>query len=152
MYRVVFSLLLISTTLIATGQKIESASMLGDRKYYQDGRRLRMQQLSNILSENKEASALYNKASTHYTLAQVAGIPGGFLVGWQLGRMLTGNKPNTTGLLVGLALEAIYIPLQHSYNKKSRKAVDLYNNELSEQTKEVGFILNANGIGLSIKL
>lgn len=134
-------------------QEIEIKKVFGGYKYIQNGNDLTMRKLMNAVETNPEAYGLTKKAKNINTLTAVLGFAGGGLVGYPIGTALGGGDANWALAGVGAGLIAVAIPLSSSVNKKSKKAVELYNSGLNDaslyQFKPIiSVINNQNGIGL----
>ena len=111
------------------GQKIESKKTLGENKFYQNGQKLSTKQLKVILKDNTEALNLMKSAKTNQTWATILGGAGGVLVGLPLGTAIVGGDAKWELAGVGAVLILGSIPILNSYNKKSKKSIELYNSD-----------------------
>lgn len=100
----------------------------GGYAFSQNGKRLNMNQLSDALISNPEAYEQYQDAQSSGLAAQLIGSAGGFLVGWPIGTAIGGGEANWNLALIGAGLIAVSIPLNNSYNKRAKQAIDLFNN------------------------
>ncbi len=136
-------------------QKIEMKKSFGTNMYLQDGKRLTLKQLTELMKNNKEALTLIKKAKTNNTWSMVLGGAGGFLVGFPIGTAIGGGDAKWELAAVGAGLILASIPLNSAYNKHSKKAVDLYNNEMSSSAyrfkPEFNFNIKGNGLGISMR-
>ncbi len=136
-------------------QKIEVDKVLGGYKYSQNGKRMTMNQLVKTMEYNPEALSLIKKARSNNIIATILGGVGGFLVGLPIGTAISGKKANWTLAGIGAGIIVVSIPISSSANKKTKKAVELYNASLNSSSfydlkPEFKIIGNVNGIGLSI--
>ncbi len=122
--------------------------------FYQNGKRLKSKELTQVLKGNSEAYALMQRANSNNTIRSVLGGTGGFLVGYQLGSSLGGKDPNWAVVAVGAGLIGLTMPFAASYGSYAREAVGIYNRDL-EQTSlrsvEYQFGLCSHGVGLTVR-
>jgi hypothetical protein len=90
---------------------------------------LTMPELMNTLRDYQPAydemrSAKRNKISV------VTGFIGGFLIGWPLGNLIAGEKPQWIMAGIGAGVIGLTIPLDKAYKKHAKKAIALYNAHL----------------------
>ncbi|PWG06145.1 hypothetical protein [Polaribacter aquimarinus] len=135
-------------------QKIEMKKSFGTNMYMQDGKRLNAKQLTDLMKGNEKALSAIKKAKTNNTWATVLGGAGGFLVGFPIGTSIGGGDAKWELAAVGAGLIVAAIPLNSAYNKHSKKAVNLYNNEISSSAYHFKpeFNLNLKGTGLGITM
>ena len=148
-------LLIVLTGATVTAQRIEAEKVFGGYRYTQDGRILKMGDLVDLMEPDTEAYDLMRSARSNYTIANVLALPGGALVGWPLGSALAGGDPNWTLAAIGGGLIVATIPFSSAANKKSRAAVDLYNEAyaLAPSAHRPQYALSAtrNGYGLVVR-
>ena len=130
----IVSLLIYASSSAAMAQKpgykdsIEVVKVaLGGLKFYQHDKRLTMGELTNIMRPNPEAFKYLKKAKTNNTIAFISGIVGGFLIGYELGRLVGDNEINWSLMGAGAGAIVIGIPFDISGRRNARKAVYLYN-------------------------
>ncbi|HIP47882.1 MAG TPA: hypothetical protein EYG92_02815 [Lutibacter sp.] len=136
-------------------QEIQSTKVFGGYKYTQEGKVLTMKSMSSTLETNPEAYKLFKKAKSANVLAQILGGVGGGLIGYPIGTAVGGGDANWTIAAVGVGVLAIAIPISIGVNKKTKKAVSIYNSGLSkvsysEYNTSYQIISNVNGIGVSM--
>ena len=93
-------------------------------------------------------------AKSNKTWSTIIGGIGGALVGFPLGTAIGGGDPEWTLAAIGTGLIVVAIPIANGYNRKTLKAVDLYN----EGIKDIGYQfkpefnlnLKGNTIGISM--
>lgn len=125
----------------------------GSTVFYQHGVRLSPLALLKITKGHANAYEMMEKAKVNYDFAYGLSLAGGFCIGWPIGTMLGGGDPAWALLGVGAGLIAISIPLSIAYGKHAKKAVNLYNEDVSKTSYEtidfnIGF--TAQGIGLQL--
>jgi hypothetical protein len=156
----IFLLLVLFTVSVFTGNaqdssmKITSKKVFGGYVYKQNDKFLSGKQLVELMKNNTEALQLINSANTSKTWAMILGGAGGALVGFPIGTAIGGGDAKWELAGAGAALLLITIPISNSYNKKSKKAVDIYNSGFSSTAYKFNpsFDLNlkGNNIGLTM--
>lgn len=132
--------------------KIEIKQNLGVM-FLQNGKKLTPKQLVEITKVNTESYQEMKIAKSNHDIASVFSFAGGFMVGWTLGSVLTGEEPNITIAGVGAGLIIISIPFSTSYSKHAKKAVGIYNSGLTQYgMRKLDFDLGftASGIGITV--
>ncbi len=125
-----------------------------EASFYQNGARLNMAKLSQIMQDNTEAMTSLGKAKTNKAFATVFGFAGGFCVGWPLGTALGGGDPEWAMLGIGAGLIVISIPLTIAYSNHATNAVNLYNESIGAPAKQnvsMQFGMTPNGLGLTMR-
>ena len=91
-------------------------------KFTQNGKKLMPRHLLEITKVNKEAFDLMKKAKSNYDGAAFLGAVGGFLVGFELGRMAFKpyHQASAGLLLAGGGLIIASIPLSSTYSKHAK--------------------------------
>lgn len=135
-------------------QKIESKKTFGSYLYKQNDSYLSGKQLLSLMKDNQQAYDLMKSANTNKTWAAVLGGAGGFLVGFPIGTAIGGGDAKWELAGVGAVLILVAIPINNNYNKKSKKAVDLYNDGLPNTVSDFNptFNLNIKGNGVGITM
>jgi len=142
--------------LYSTAQEIKIKKSFGENTFLQNDTRLNFTQLLSTLKNNKEAYALASSAKSNKTLATITAGAGGFLIGWPLGIAIGGGEPNWGLAVVGAGLVVVSFPIMSGYNKKTAKAVRLYNEGISNNAYkplpiELNFTVNNNSFGLCLQ-
>lgn len=157
MKKTILSLLIVLvTTTICDAQKIEMEKVFGGYKYTQNGIMLTMNDLVKTMESNQQAFELIKEAQSCNVLASIIGGAGGALIGFPLGTAAGGGEANWTLAGIGAGLVVIGIPISSKVNKKSKRAVEIYNTGLdttsfNEFKPEFKILANGNGIGLSMR-
>lgn len=132
--------------------KIEATKVFGGYVYKQNNTHLSGKKLLELMKGNNEALQLMKSANSSKTWSVILGGAGGALIGFPVGTAIGGGDAKWELAGVGAALILIAIPISNSYNKKSKKAVDLYNSGFSSTAYQFkpSFDLNlkGNSIGL----
>lgn len=132
---------------------ISIKKVFGGYQFYQGKKRLNMNQLENTMKPNNEAYQQIKSAQSTNTLATIIGGVGGFMVGWPIGTALGGGKPNWTMASIGAGLIVVSIPINQSFNKKAKQAVEMYNSGLHKSSfgdkNELKLSFSGNKIGLT---
>lgn len=110
--------------------------------------------MQDIMKENKEAYALVQSAKSNQTWAMILGTAGGALVGFPLGTAIGGGDPEWALAGAGAALIVATIPIVKGFNRKTKKAVDLYNaaHYTSNYQFKPSFNLNIKGTSLGLTM
>ncbi len=135
-------------------QTIGYEKVFGGYKFTQDGKTLNMDELTTQLNTNEESAQLIKKAKSQSTIASILGGIGGALVGYPVGTAIGGGEPNWVLAGVGAGVIAVGIPISSSANKKSRKAVEIYNSgsrTKKENLAKLFMVSNNSGMGLAFK-
>lgn len=153
--RIYFFLLLIFLSITAFGQEITIKNGFFGLKYYQDDVRIKESQVQSSLKPFDEQYQLYMKSRKNQILGDVIQIPGGFMVGWQLGNLIVDRPVNTTSLLIGGGLSVIGIVVSSNAIKGKKRAISEYNmlQNPSNQSSgvEVRIEGTTNGLGLQFE-
>ncbi|MGE0562546.1 MAG: hypothetical protein AB7O47_12075 [Flavobacteriales bacterium] len=121
--------------------------------YTQNGKKLSPRQLITVTKVNAEALKEIQTAKINHEAAQLFGIPGGFMLGFPLGQVLVGGKPNMVILGIGAGLVLASIPFSVAYSKHAKKGVTIYNEGLKQSDLgrvDFNFGLTQHGIGLNM--
>ena len=138
-------------------QEIELKKTFFGYKFVQNNEIIKMNQVYKIMKPNNRAYKLIKKAKSNNTISGIIGFVGGGMMGWPVGRSITGEKFNWTLFGIGAGIATISIPISIKSIKDVKKAVEIYNSSLNKTTHinhnpEFKMITNGNGIGLSINL
>ncbi len=126
-------------------------------KFYQEGELISMRKMvDDIMIESSPEQELMKKALFSKNFSRGLLFASGFIFGAQLGGVYRNQQ--TTYIIAGssVALIMASIPLKIDSNKKSVKALDLYNSSLGtiyekQRAYNMYVNLNANGIGLKVE-
>lgn len=149
----VFALIITSSATL-NAQKIEVKKVFGGYTFSQNEKILNLNQLSELMKNNKQAFDLVKSAKTNQTWGMILGGVGGALIGFPVGTAIGGGDPEWALAGAGAALIVATIPIIKSFNKKTKKAVDLYNADLPSVSYQFQpeFNLNFRGTGLGITM
>lgn len=144
----------IVTSSVVSAQKIEMRKVFGGLVFEQQGKTLLLKDMEAIMKENKKAVALIQSAKTNQTWSLVLGTTGGALVGFPIGTAIGGGEPEWAIAGVGAALIIATIPIVKGFNRKTKKAVDLYNNGVSSTSYQFqpSFNLKISGTNVGISM
>ncbi|MEQ8471956.1 MAG: hypothetical protein RIC35_12265 [Marinoscillum sp.] len=124
-------------------------------QFYQEEKRLGVKQLLEAVRSNYQAYQQIQSAQSIHSLAVILSSAGGFMVGWPIGTAVGGGDPNWKLAAVGAGFLAASIPISLTFNKKVRKAVNIYNSGLQTSTfkkkSEFKLLVGANTVGLTLK-
>jgi hypothetical protein len=128
-------------------------SIFGTR-FYQNGERLSMARLTELLKPNEEAYRLFQSARTNKTLYYTLVIPGSFMMGYVSAEAATffGN-PNWGLFAAGTALTIAGTVFFYKAKNQTQTAIEHYNAGLHKTTLRVTEIklgVCTNGLALKI--
>lgn len=121
--------------------------------FTQNGKKLNPRQLITVTKVNTEALKETQKAKINHEASQLFGVPGGFLVGFSLGRAMATGEPNMVLLAIGGGLVVVSIPFSIASSKHAKKGVNIYNQGLTHTDLgklDFNFGLTQHGIGLNM--
>ncbi|NVJ88723.1 MAG: hypothetical protein HWD82_04710 [Flavobacteriaceae bacterium] len=140
------------TSITLNAQKIEMNKVWGGYQFTQDGKSLSLNDMQEIMKSNQEAYDLVQSAKSNKTWGMILGTAGGVLVGFPIGTAIGGGDPEWALAGVGAALIVASIPIVKGFNNKTKKAVELYNNDVTSGAYHFNpsFDLNIKGTSLGI--
>ena len=138
------------------GQQIDMELNLLGYSFTQNGEQLNWKQLVAATESNFEANELIKIARSHNTVSTITSAVGGVLIGIPIGQSLSDQDPNWTLAYIGGGITLISFPFTFSAFNKVNKGVDDYNLSLQSTSSfrnkaEFDFIVNSNGVGLSMR-
>lgn len=148
--------LLFCVVFSVNAQKINSEKAFGGFKYFQNGKRLKMKQVFNKVSNNPAARKLVKPAKTKINIGNALAGVGGFCIGYTLGTAAGGGEPNWILAVSGIALGIASYPIASSGYKQANQAVRIYNNGLDKATgavfkPKIEIAASGNSIGLLVR-
>ncbi|WP_299669931.1 hypothetical protein [uncultured Polaribacter sp.] len=155
MKKVFFTLLLFVVPFSTIkAQKIDMKKSFGENVYYQNDKKLNSKELKVLMKNNTEALDFMESAKSNQTWGMILGGAGGALIGYPVGTAIGGGDPQWVLAGAGAALIVATIPILKGYNRKTKKAVDLYNAsapDVSSNFKPTfNFILKGTSMGISM--
>lgn len=120
--------------------------------YSYKGKSLKPKQLLFITRSNPAAYHEMKLAQNYYTIGNIAGGAGGFLIGWTLGSAASGAKPYLGLAAVGTGLALVTIPCRIAYHKQAKKAIRIYNDVSQESSSAFDLKFNFTSSGLGFKM
>ncbi|MFA6150308.1 MAG: hypothetical protein WC716_03240 [Chitinophagaceae bacterium] len=105
---------------------IQSRKNMGTVYFYK-GKMVKPKQLLEIMEPNPAAFTKMKRAKTNFDVGTVFGFAGGFAIGWSIGSLISRNEMDWRFVGAGAGLIGISIPFSIGYNKRTTKAVKLYN-------------------------
>jgi hypothetical protein len=157
-FAILMALLSVSLTFVFGQNTTDTISMKkksGGYVFYQVEKRLTMSQLIMTLKPNEQAYKQLKSAQANYTMGQVLGYAGGFIIGYQIVNALWNSEINWRMAGLGAGLIVFAIPLSQSFNSKAKQAIDTYNSDLQSisyrEKSEIQFSITENGIGLVLR-
>ena len=152
-----FTILFLLTTAIFTinAQTIETKKGFGGTRFFQNGEKLKLWKVIDLMESDPETLKLIQSAQSHRIGGNVIGFVGGFLVGRSLGKALRAedNELDWRMLTVGFGVTIVSFSFNATYNRKARKAVDIYNaqfdsSSLYSPNLQFKFEANVNRVGI----
>lgn len=134
--------------------KIEVKKVFGSYIYKQNDKNLSGKQLTELMKSNNEALELIKSANSSKTWATILGGAGGALIGFPIGTAIGGGDAKWELAGIGAALLLVAIPISNNYNKKSKKAVDMFNSGFSSTAYQFKptFDLNLKGNSIGLRM
>ncbi|MBT3209809.1 MAG: hypothetical protein HN704_18160 [Bacteroidetes bacterium] len=127
----------------------------GKYRFYQNGKYVKLSNLYAIVESNEEALNVLISAKSANDFAYVLFASGAFLFGIPAVQQIYGQKPKEALIGIGVGVVLISIPLISIYNRKAKKAIDIYNNDMTTSSLSNDFKLNfafsENGFGLKLR-
>jgi hypothetical protein len=149
---VVFITVLFFSSIPINAQEIEMKKVWGGYQFLQNGKELNVKNMQEIMKGNQEALDLITSAKSNQTWALILGTAGGALVGFPVGTAIGGGEPEWALAGAGAALIVASIPIVKGFNKKAKRAVELYNAETSSTAYHFNPSFNFNIKGTSLGL
>ena len=149
-----FLILFVMGTAVIYAQKIEIKKTFGTNTLFQNNKRISNSKVLEMMKSNTDAYHLMKSAKTSAIWSKILGFAGGFMVGYPIGSAIGGGKANWTLVGVGAGFIVAAIPLNSTFNKKSTKAIKLYNAGVLStfyQFKPT-FYLNIKGTGIALSI
>lgn len=148
-----FSTLSFAQRTLSGNNELTMKSSFSGWQFYRNGERLKLSQVTDLLSSNEQASAYLKSAKSNYTWSQIIGTVGGFLVGYPVGTALGGGEPKWVMAGVGAGLIVATIPLSVSANKHARNALLSYNESIkSTSMHKPSYSLGFTGTGVALTM
>ncbi|MFK8059030.1 MAG: hypothetical protein AB8B78_02970 [Polaribacter sp.] len=135
-----------------TAQKIEMKKVFGSYTFSQNDKMLTLSQMQEVMKDNKEAFELVKSAKSNQTWGMILGGAGGALIGYPIGTAIGGGEPKWALAGAGVALIVATIPIVKGFNKKTKKAVELYNANAPSVSSNFNPTFNLNIKGTSLGL
>jgi hypothetical protein len=154
MKKLLILVLVLTASMSLNAQKIEMTKVFGGYTFKQDGKNLLLKDMQEIMKDNKEAFDLVQSAKSNQTWSMVLGGIGGGLIGFPIGTAIGGGDPEWALLGAGAAILVATIPIVKGFNRKTSKAVQLYNDGITSNgykfNPTLDLNLKGNGIGLTM--
>ncbi|QTE22025.1 hypothetical protein [Polaribacter cellanae] len=135
-------------------QKIEMKKVFGGYKFSQNDKELSLNQMQEVMKNNQEAFDLVKSAKSNQTWGMILSGIGGGLIGYPIGTAIGGGNPKWVLAGVGAAFIVATIPIIKGFNRKTKKAVELYNANQSTVSSNFRpqFNLNIKGMSMGISM
>lgn len=150
----IVTFVILSSGFSQTGQEISYQKAFGGYKYSQNGMPVSIKQMSELMTNNPEASVYIDRAKTNYGASMVFNFAGGFLIGWPIGTAIGGGEPEWGMAAIGGGLLLLGIPFNIATNTNAIKAIDIYNagnGGIADRTYTLSFGPNSGGAGITLK-
>jgi hypothetical protein len=125
-------------------------------KYYRQGKPLDRKSVRESVSANIAAYPLFKKGTGQQTWADIISGVGGFLIGWEVGNVLTGRNANLVNIGIGFSLAGISIPLYSGGSKKINSAIAIHNGQATgfnfRKPLKTKLSAGVNEYGLQLKM
>ncbi|QNM85467.1 hypothetical protein H9W90_14965 [Polaribacter pectinis] len=155
MKKVLLAILLsVITFSSVNAQKIEMKKVFGGYTFSQNDKTITLNQMQEIVKDNQEAFDLVKSAKSNQTWGMVLGGIGGGLIGYPIGTAIGGGDPEWALAGVGVAFIVATIPIVKGFNRKTKKAVELYNADqpTASSNFQPQFNLNLKGMSMGISM
>lgn len=116
----------------SAADSITMTKVFGGYQFYQGENRLTLNQLASTMKLDEQAYKEIKSAKSVYITTMIFSYAGGFMVGYPLGTVLGGGDPNWALAGIGAGLIVVAISLNHSFNKKTKQAIDTYNSGIGK--------------------
>ena len=123
-------------------------------KFYLKDQLLKPKDMVRMTQNIPEANAEALLARQSHTVAVVLGFTGGFILGWQVGQVISQNPAPWSITILGLGALVVSIPYNKGYHKHATNAAQIYNLDLQ---KSVGmeraildFGITSSGMGFQL--
>lgn len=140
-----------ANSIAAQSGNVSHILRMSGSKMYIDDRRVKKQEFKDELFLAPDAEKLYKNANTAQAMSIVAGLPGGYILGWQLANVVLGNKVNLPMTAIGVGLTVTSIVLSTTSNNLKHKSVSVYNSYYKKSSVSIDFGLNSGGVGFAVK-
>ena len=98
-------------------------------KFYWKGKPLKRKFVRTLVSANPAAYPTFKKGTRQQTWADIISGVGGFLIGWEIGEVLSGGTANLTRLGIGLGITGLSIPIYSGGSKKVQSGITIFNDQ-----------------------
>jgi hypothetical protein len=119
-------------------------------RFYKNNKQLNEKELTLILKSNELAFQKFKSARANSTYAWLLGLTGSLIASVSLAQ----EKTDLAIGAVGLGMMVAAIPLYTTSNKRTRSAIDTYNNGLNKSPTgynyKIDFGITRNGVGLTM--
>lgn len=135
------------TTVILTQSELSYSG-----RVWQNGIKLRPEQVRTAMSGNTEALQQYNNGRSLYVAGMIIAYPSALLMGWDLGTRLGGGEGN--GILLGVGITGTVVGLIMGLTGESqiKQSVQLYNSKASNTSLyQINFGFTQTGVGLCMQ-
>jgi hypothetical protein len=131
---------------------------IGGKNVYQAGKKLKRHEVRNLMTNNFDASHLYNKGTFQNKNGNILAISGVPVLIISIA-MVSEARPyeallknaGVVGIFVGPALTTTGIILKSKGKKHIQSSVDLYNRGQNRATTELNFSFTGNGFGVGVQ-
>lgn len=123
--------------------------------FYNGPKTLTMNEVVKIFQSDGQAFKEIRSAQATNTFATIIMGAGAMMIGWPIGNLIDGSKPEWKMAGIGVGLIMVSIPFDRLSKKKLLKAISLYNRDLKTSSirdhNEFKVGLTQNGLGLTMQ-
>lgn len=123
----ILTIIFLTSTFIVFAQKIEIKEVCCGYHYFQNEKKLTFKEMLSIIKIDNEAHQLMKSARSRNMVGGGIGFVSAIMLGGSIGKTISDGKPNWTVAGIGVGLNVVSLVLFSSANKKTIKAVDIYN-------------------------
>lgn len=135
----------------AHSQTRNDTIVIKNNRYVLSGKSLRAYQIMNVMKDDPLAYREMRRAVSNKTMGSVIGFAGGSCIGYPIGQLVAGVKPEWGFAGLGAGLLLFSIPFSLTYKQYSALAVSLYNSKISQSgtiKTRIDIGMTVNGIGV----
>jgi len=108
-----------------------------------------------ILSRDQATEPYRSLAKNNHRASTVLNFSGGFLLGWQMGRLQSGKEIKMNNVVIGAGLIFLALPFRLNYIKHAKTAASIYNKNITQPQTSSGnitFSTCMNEYGATLKI
>lgn len=149
----IITIILVCALVSAHAQTPSDTIEVRKNKFVKDGLFLKPKHMIEIMSANPEALKEMQVAKANFDGANVFGFIGGALIGWPLGTLAGGGKPNWALAGAGAGVVLLAVPFDLKYKRHAKAAVSIYNNDVKQKNSaRLRFRMGVSPAAASLKI